>query len=131
MEGVHNLNADTIKMALYGPSASLSNLTTAYTSVGEISGSGYSAGGQTLVPVNGVAVYGQVGLAYVQFNNPSWTFSTPSLGARGALWYNASKSNKAILVLDFGTVQYPNNQTNIFTVNFGPYPSIFSPLRLS
>ena len=131
LEGVHNLNSDTIKMALYSPSAGLSNLTTSYTPTGEIVSTGYTAGGQTLVPLNGTAVYGQVGLAYVQFQNPSWTLTTPGAGARGALWYNASKGNKAILVLDFGTMQYPNNTNNIFTVNFGPYPSLFSPLRLA
>ena len=84
LEGVHNLNSDTIKMALYSPSAGLSNLTTSYTPTGEIVSTGYTAGGQTLVPLNGTAVYGQVGLAYVQFQNPSWTLTTPGAGARGA-----------------------------------------------
>ena len=131
LEGIHNLNTDNIKMALYSPAATLSNLTRVYVNDGEISGPGYTAGGQILTPLNGIAVYGQIGLAYVQFNNPSWQFTTPALGARGALWYNASKGNRAILVLDFGTVQYPNSTTNIFTVNFGQYPSLYSPLRLA
>jgi len=38
--------------------------------------------------------------AYVNFNNTSWT---SALTARCALIYNASKGNKSIAVIDFGS----------------------------
>lgn len=95
-EAVHNLLTDTIKIALYTANASLDDTTTVYTTTGEISGSGYTAGGVVLTGAT-VGTLGQI--AFVDFANASWA---GALTARGALIYNASKSNKAIAVLDFG-----------------------------
>ena len=95
--GVHDLDTDVLKMALYTSAASLGADTTAYTLTGETSGTGYSAGGNILVNVQ-VLLSGTT--AYVTFDNPSW--SGASFVCRGALIYNTSKSNKAIAVLDFG-----------------------------
>ncbi len=108
---VHDLQSDTIKMALYLDSADLGATTTSYTTTGETSGAGYTAGGVTLT---GVTVNLSGGTAYVDFADPSW--STASFTARGALIYNASKGNKAIAVLDFGSDKTVANQT--FTVVF-------------
>ena len=44
----HDLIADTLKIALYTSSASLGAGTTAYSTSNEISGTGYTAGGETL-----------------------------------------------------------------------------------
>jgi hypothetical protein len=95
--GVHDLDTDVLKMALYTSAASLGADTTAYTVTGETSGTGYTAGGNVLTNVQ-VLLSGTT--AYCTFDNPSW--SGASFVCRGALIYNTSKSNKAIAVLDFG-----------------------------
>lgn len=111
--GVHDLDVDVIKMALFLASADLGASTTVYSSTGETSGVGYSSGGKTLT---GVTVLTSGTTAYVDFASPAW--DSASFTARGALIYNASKGNKAIAVLDFGadktctatfTVQMPAN----------------------
>ena len=96
-EAVHNLLADTIRIALYTDNATLDESTTVYTTTGEISGAGYTAGG---IVLTGATVNTSGQIAYVDFSDAVWT---GALTARGALIYNASKSNKAIAVLDFGT----------------------------
>jgi hypothetical protein len=96
--GVHDLDTDTIKIALYTSSADLGATTTAYSSTNEVVGTGYTAGGLTLTsPV--ISTDGTT--AIVDFSDATWSGST--ITARGALIYNASKSNKAIAVLDFGS----------------------------
>ena len=93
----HQLATDTIKIALYTSTASLDATTTAYSSSNEVSGTGYTATGVTL-PSATVATSGTT--AYFDAADPSWTSAT--FTARGALIFNASNSNKAIAVLDFG-----------------------------
>lgn len=105
LEGVHDLATDTLKIALYSSAATLGEATTAYSSSDEVVGPGYTAGGETLT---NVVVQSSAGVAYVDFDNPTWaggTFST-----RGALIYNASKADRSIAVLDFGTNQTPVGQ---------------------
>jgi hypothetical protein len=111
--GVHDLDTDTLKLALFTANASLNADTTIYAATDEVSGTGYVAGGNTLT---GVTVLTSGTTAYVDFADSAWN---PAIfTARGALIYNASKSNKAIAVLDFGsdkttitsfTVQMPAN----------------------
>ena len=95
--GVHDLDTDTLKLALYTAAADLSQATTVYTPTGEVVGTGYTAGGETLVNVQ-VLLSGTT--AYVTFNNPVW--SGASFVCRGGLIYNETKANRAIAVLDFG-----------------------------
>jgi hypothetical protein len=95
--GIHDLDTDVLKMALYTSAASLGADTTVYTATGEVSGTGYTAGG---VVLTGVQVLLSGTTAYCTFNNPTWTGVT--FTARGALIYNTSKANRAIAVLDFG-----------------------------
>ena len=98
--GQHDLETDTLKIALYASSAVLGPDTLVYTSAEEVSGTGYVSGGEILV---NVSVNLSNGIAYASFDNPTWiaaTFST-----RGALIYNASKANKSIAVLNFGIDQ--------------------------
>ena len=109
-EGVHNLLTDTIKIALYTANADLDETTTVYTSVGEITGTGYSTGGKTLT---GASVNSSGYTAYVSFNDAVW--NPASFTCRGALIYNASQGNKSIAVLDFGN---DKTCTNTFTVTF-------------
>ena len=93
---IHDFSTDVLKIALYVSTATLGADTTVYTATGEITGTGYTAGGVTLT---GVTVNSEGTIAYVDFADASWT---GALTARGALIYNSSKANRAIAVLDFG-----------------------------
>jgi len=95
-QGIHDILTDDIYIALYTANATLNQNTTAYTADGEVTATGYDAGGQLLLNST-VASDGYT--AYVSFDNPSWA---AALTARGALIYNASKGNKSVAVLDFG-----------------------------
>lgn len=121
--GVHDLETDTIKMALYLATADLGAATTIYTTTGETSGTGYTAGGKTLT---GVTVLTSGTTAYVDFADPSW--DPAAFTARGALIYNASKSNKAIAVLDFGS---DKTATTIFTVQMPANTATSALIRIS
>lgn len=91
--------ADVYKIALYTSAAALSKATTAYTATGEVSGTGYTAGGATL---SGFAVTLDTDTAVLDWTtDPTWASST--ITARGALIYNSSRTNKAVAVLDFGS----------------------------
>ena len=122
--GEHDLLADTLKIALYTSSAVLGASTTEYTTVGETTGTGYTAGGIVLTDVT---VNTGDGIAYVDFTNPSW--SGASFTARGALIYNSSKSNKAMFVLDFGTNQTAVNST--FTIQLPANNPTFAVIKLA
>ena len=95
--GVHDLETDTLKLALYTSLADLGSATTVYTTTQEVVGAGYAAGGVVLTNVL-VLLSGTT--AYATFDNPTWIGA--SFVARGGLIYNFSKSDKAIAVLDFG-----------------------------
>lgn len=114
----HDMDTDTFKIALYTSAATLDASTTVYTTSNEVTGTGYTAGGNTLTGAT-VSLTGTT--AFVDFSDTSW--STATIMARGALIYNSSKSNKAVAVLDFGsdktstggtfTIQFPvNDATN-------------------
>lgn len=96
---------DTFYIALYTNAATLDQNTTAYTTVGEVVASGYTAGGIVLTPIVGTTS------AFVTFNNVSWT---ASFTARGALIYKAGDGG-AVCVLDFGA---DRTSTSTFTVQF-------------
>jgi hypothetical protein len=103
--GTHDLNTDTIKIALYTSSATLGASTTTYSSTNEVaSGSGYTTGGNTLA---GASITSSGTTAFVDFTDTTWT--SASFTARGALIYNSSKSDKAIAVLDFGADKTSTN----------------------
>jgi len=115
LEAVHNFgptSPDTFKIALYTPAATIDTSTTVYTTSGEVSGPGYTAGGKTLTiavsPTSGINSSNVV-TAYLSFLDVSWPNST--FTSRGALIYNTSKGNKSVAVLDFGTNKAPNNDT--------------------
>jgi len=106
-----DLDADTLKIALYTSSATLDATTTAYSATNEVSGTGYSAGGVTLTSTT-VATTGTT--AYFDADDPEWT--SASFTARGALIYNSTNADKAIAVLDFG---------GDFTVSSGTFRIVF------
>ena len=113
-EGIHDLIDDTIKIALFNANADLLASTTAYSTNQEVTGTGYTAGGNTLT---GATVRSSGTTAYVSFDNTSW--SSASFTSRGALIYNSSKANRSIAVLNFGsdkivangtlTIEFPSN----------------------
>lgn len=106
-QAVHNLLTDTIKIALYTANANFDETTTVYTTLSEVVASGYTAGGNTMT---GVALNTSGYTVYVNWANVSWS---TSVTARCALIYNASKSNKSIAVLDFGS---DKTSTGTFTI---------------
>lgn len=115
LQAVHNFgptSANTFKIALYTGAASIDATTTAYTTSGEVVGTGYTAGGQTLTitqsPVSGNNTL-SVPTAYINFANVTWTNAT--FTARGALIYNSTQGNKSVAVLDFGADKTVNDDT--------------------
>ena len=116
LDGEMDFSSDTsqaFKIALYTSSASLDASTTAYSATNEVSGTGYTAGGNTLTVV---APTTSGTTAFLDFNNTTW--STATITARGAVIYLANGStNPAVAVLDFGgdktstagdfTIQFP------------------------
>lgn len=97
--GVHNLSTDTIMAALYTSDANLGANTTHYSTDGEVSGPGYTAGGVTASVLTGYPAIVGNGVE-VRFGAISWVSTT--ITYRTLLLYNASKSNRAIVVYDRG-----------------------------
>ena len=112
LDGEHDFGADTFKIALYTSSATLDATTTAYSATNETSGTGYSAGGNTLTVSTTPTSSGTT--AYISFSNTTW--STASITARGALIYNSTNANKAVAVLDFGSDK--TSTAGDFTIQF-------------
>tara|TARA_R100001369_G_scaffold86424_1_gene120894 strand:+ start:564 stop:980 length:417 start_codon:yes stop_codon:yes gene_type:complete len=107
----HDLIADTLKIALFTSSASLGAGTTAYATTNEVSGTGYTAGGETL---SSKAVTTTGTTAHFDAADPTWTGA--SFTANGALIYNDTNGDKAIAVLAFG---------GDFTVAGGTFKIVF------
>jgi hypothetical protein len=120
---------DVYKIALYTNAATLDSDTTAYTATGEVTDSGYTAGGATLtisqVPTIG-AQTGSGASAYISFSNASWS---GAITARGALVYKYNgTTNPAVFVLDFGS---DKTSTTTFQVQFPTASSTSAILRLA
>ena len=115
LQAVHNFgptSPNTFKVALYTASADINASTTVYSTTNEVTGTGYTAGGNTLVistsPTSGNNS-SNIPTAYISFTNTSWT--SASFTARAALIYNSSQSNKSVAILDFGTDKTVSNDT--------------------
>ena len=118
-QGLQNFgptSPNTFNIALFTANANLSASTTQYVSgmVGELpTGSGYTQGGQQLtISVNPTSSANST-TAYWSFNNVLW--SPASFTCRGAMIYNASKSNASVCILDFGADKTCQNS---FTIQF-------------
>lgn len=122
--GLENFSSGTYKIALYNALANLDNTTLAYTSTNEVTGTGYTAGGQTLTNV--APAYDLTNnTAYWSFNNVTW--SPASFTCRGALIYNSS-TNASVAVLNFGS---DKTASNTFTITFPTDTSTSAILRIS
>ena len=115
LEGTHNFKnsgGSTFKLALFTSSATLGASTTAYATSNEATGTNYTAGGSALTRVD-PSTSGTTALT----DFADLTFSTATVTANGALIYNSSASDKAVIVLAFGgdktstagdfTIQFP------------------------
>ena len=112
LSGLENFAVGTpyiYKIALYTANADLSYATTAYTTTNEITGTGYTAGGETLTVIPPAT---EDLTAYISFANVTW--SPASFTTRGALIYN-STTGAAVAVLNFGSDKTP---TSTFTITF-------------
>jgi hypothetical protein len=119
LSGDFDFDTDTIKMALYTNAATLDEDTAIYTTVGEVSASGYTASGVTLTVEKGLTN----NTAFISFENVT---ITAALVARGALIYK--DGGAAICVLDFGS---DKTSTNTFIVTFPTASSADALIRLT
>lgn len=113
LQAGQNLATDTLRMALYTAFADIGPLTTVYTATNEVTGTGYSAGGE-LVTGATISTDVQTGTVYVNFDNVSWPGA--SFTARGALIYNVTQSNASVAVLDFGSDKTFSSTSNTVTM---------------
>jgi len=116
--------ADTFKAALYLASATINASTTVYTVTGEVSGTGYSAGGVTVTNATAPTATNSSATAGVAYWTPSASITYTSVTLTTAfdtvLMYNSTQSNKAVAVYTFGsqtvtagtfTLTMPSNTT--------------------
>ena len=136
LDGIHNFGvgvirastaADTFKIALYSTLATLDSTTTVYTTQDEVTGTGYVAGGNTLVISQAPTSTSTETVAWLNFANSSWT--SASFSADGALIYNSTQGNKAVAVLNFGSTKTATSQT--FTVTFPASTSSAAIIRIT
>ena len=128
LEAVHNFTTgtgNTFKAALYLASATMNASTTAYTVTGEVTGTGYSAGGVTVTNGTSPAATNTSATAGTAYWTPSasivYTTVTLTTAFDAVLIYNSSASNKAVSVHTFGsqtitagtfTLTMPSNTTS-------------------
>lgn len=125
LSGLENFATGTTqvyKIALYTADAELNAATLVYTTLNEVVGTGYVAGGNVLTPIVPAS---SGSTAYVSFNNAVWLAS--SFLCRGALIYNDT-TNAAVAVLDFGS---DKTASGTFTVTFPPSTATTAVIRTS
>ena len=112
LKGTHDFVNNTIKLALYTANP-YTTASTSYTvgSANQVSGTGYTTGGNTL---GSPVVANQTNVASLTFAQTQWTSAT--FGAAYAVIYNNSASDKLVVVLDFGGTKSCSNGT--FTITF-------------
>lgn len=97
--------ADSFKAALYLTTATIDATATAYTVTGEVSGTGYTAGG---VDLTGATDWiAPASTSTTAFSTPTanfvYTTVTLSTAFDAVLIYNVTQSNKAVSVHTFGS----------------------------
>lgn len=125
LSGLENFATGTTqvyRIALYTANAELNAATLVYTTLNEVVGTGYVAGGEILTPIVPAS---SGSTAYVSFNNVSWLAS--SFLCRGALIYNDT-TNAAVAVLDFGS---DKTASGTFTVTFPTATATTAVIRIS
>lgn len=125
LKGVENFNTGspyTYKIALYNEAATLDADTLAYTTTGEVIGTGYTATGKVLAPT---IPTNSNGVAYLSFANVTW--NPASFTTAGALIYN-STTGAAVAVLNFGGAK---TAVNTFLVTFPTATSSTAIIRIA
>ena len=120
LQGKHDFTASTghtFKLALFTSSATLGASTTDYATTNEVTGTGYSAGGNSLTNVS-PTLDGTTAIT----DFADLTFSTATITANGAMIYNTttgggSGTTDSVIILAFGgdktstagdfTIQFP------------------------
>ena len=129
LDGEMDFSSDTsqtFKIALFTSSATLDATTTAYSATNEVSGTGYTAGGNTLTISTNPTTSGTT--AYLDFADTTWAAAT--ITARGALIYKADGvTNPAVAVLDFGADK--TSTAGDFTIQFPTADASNAILRLA
>ena len=99
--------ADTFKAALYLTSATIDASTTAYSTTGEVSGTGYSPGGVVVTNATAPTATNSSSTAGVAYWTPSasisYTTVTLTTAFDAVLIYNSTQSDKAVSVHTFGS----------------------------
>jgi hypothetical protein len=108
-----NTGGDTFKIALFTSASNIDANSTAYNTTSEVTGTNYTAGGNTLSNqgVTASNTSASAGTGFTDFADTTWTNAT--ITARGALIYNNTPSangvanttltNAAVCALDFGS----------------------------
>ena len=128
--GVHDLDTDTLKVALIkaSPAGTYGAATTNYSDItgntDEAVGTNYTAGGQTLDSAT-ISLSGNT--AFVDFADE--VFSDLTISADGAIIYNASQGNAAIATFDFGGTV--TSTSGDFTIVFPTADSSNAVIRIS
>jgi hypothetical protein len=100
LQALHNFSltgGNTFKLALYTSSATLGAATTVYTTTNEVTGTNYTAGGNTLTRID-PTTGGTTG--FTDFAD--LVFTNVTLTANGAMIYNVTNGNRASAILAFG-----------------------------
>jgi hypothetical protein len=136
LSGIHALGttvvragtgADTIKVALFLASATISAATTVYSITGEVSGAGYSAGGISVTNATPPTTSGTTGY-WTPSGDFIFTTVTLTTAFDCALVYNSTQGDKAISVHTFGsqtitagtfTLTMPTNDASNALVRIG------------
>ena len=128
MEAKHNFllsGGNTFQIALYTDSSSFTAATTAYTTSNEISGTNYSAKGNTLTRIDPSS---SGTTALTDFADTSW--STATFSAMGAMIFNDSASgDPSVVILDFGALKTATAGT--FTIAFPAADSSNAIIRIA
>jgi hypothetical protein len=126
--GTFNFATDTFKIALYTGAADIGPTTSAYTTTNEITGTGYSAGGEVIT----VSVQPTTGsdpsntTAYLSFNNVTW--NPAAFTCRGAIIYKSGSGDPTVCILDFGS---DKTCTTTFEVQFPSATSTSAIIRIA
>ena len=129
LNGNENFTSGTYYIALYNANANLDATTAAYTTVNEVTGTGYTAGGKPLVISTAPTINQQYNTTYVSFANAVW--NPASFTCRGALVYNYT-TKAACFIINFGsdktcnssfTVQFPAATSTSAILSIGSYTS--------
>jgi hypothetical protein len=94
--------ADSFKAALYLASATVNASTTAYSATGEVTGTGYTAGGIAVTNATAPSTSGTTGF-WTPSASLAWSTVTLATAFDAVLLYNSTQSNKAVSVHTFGS----------------------------